>query len=447
MRRKVLLSPVTAVCLLILFVSAASADAVDTYLRAEMANQRLPGVAVAVLRDGKPVSVRTLGLANIELQTPVTRDTVFKIGSVSKQFIATGIMLLVRDGKLRLEDPVTTYFEDAPAAWKAITLRQLLSHTSGLVRESPGFDGLKMQSDADVIRKAYEVPLQSAPGEKWAYCNLGYFILAETIHRVSGQPWPQFMAERVFKPLGMASTRTTDTLDIVPHRANGYLFRDSEQHNVGPLLALRPSGAFLSTIADLMTFEAALQRGVVLSKDEQAQMLTPVTLTDGSATQYGLGWIVDDVRGHRRVRHGGSLPGFRAEYSRYDGSLGIIVLANADSARTDAIALEVANHYIPGVSPERLVVKLPAASLVDYVGRYQLDAESFLTIGVDGPGLSVQFSQGGPQSRLLPENPSTFFITKDDSYVFSRDGGRVTRVAIRSGGREVVADKATTPTR
>lgn len=446
MRSKVLLSGATACCLLILFVTAASADAVDTYLRAEMANQRLPGVAVAVLRDGKPISVRTLGLANIELNVPVTRNTVFKIGSVSKQFIATGIMLLVRDGKVRLEDPVTAYFEDAPAAWKGITLRQLLSHTSGLVRESPGFDGLKVQSDADIIRKAYEVPLQSAPGEKWAYCNLGYFILAETIHRVSGQPWPQFMTERVFKPLGMAATRTTDTLDIVPHRASGYLFRNNEQRNVGPLLALRPSGAFLSTIADLMKWEAALQGGVVLSKEEQAQMRTPVTLTDGSATQYGLGWVLDDVRGHRRVRHGGSLPGFRAEYSRYDESLSVIVLANADSARPDAMALEVANHYVRGLSVERPVVKLAAATLVEYIGRYQLDGENFLTIAVDGPGLSVQFSQGGPQSRLLPENPSTFFITKDDSYVFSREGGQVARLTIRGGGQEVVARKAATPT-
>lgn len=444
MRRKVLLSHAIACCLLILFVTAASADAVDTYLRAEMANQRLPGLAVAVLRDGKPVAVRTLGLANIELNAPVTRDTVFKIGSVSKQFIATGVMLLVRDGKVRLDDPVSKYFEDAPAAWKPITVRQLLTHTSGLVRESPGFDGLKAQSDADVIRKAYDVPLQSVPGEKWAYCNLGYFILAETIHRVSGQPWSQFMAERVFKPLGMTATRTTDTIDIVPHRAKGYLYRDNEQHNVGPLLALRPSGAFLSTIADLMKWEAALHDGVVLSKSEQAQMLAPMTLTDGSATEYGFGWIVDDVRGHRRVHHGGTLPGFRAEYSRYDDSLGVIVLANADSARTDAIALEVANHYVRGLSPERPIIKLPVATLAEYVGRYQLNADNFLTIAVDGPGLSVQFSQGGPQSRLLPEDPSTFFITKNESYVFSRDGGQVNRLTIRAGSNEVVANKDVT---
>ena len=284
-------------------------------------------------------------------------------------------------------------------------MRQLLSHTSGLVRESPGFDGLKAQSDADVIRQAYGVPLQSAPGEKWAYCNLGYFILAETIHRVSGQPWPQFMAERVFKPLGMTATRTTDTLDIVPHRANGYLYRDNQQHNVGPMLALRPSGAFLSTIADLMKWEAALHAGVVLSKDEQAQMLTPMKLTDGAATQYGLGWMLDDVRGHRRVHHGGTLPGFRAEFSRYDDSLGVIVLTNADSARTDAIGVEVANHYIRGLSPDRPVIELPAAKLAEYVGRYRVDGERFLTIAVDGPGLSIQFSEGGPQSRMFPENP------------------------------------------
>jgi CubicO group peptidase (beta-lactamase class C family) len=134
--------------LLLLIATAASADGVDTYLRAEMANQRIPGVAVAVLRDGKPISVRTLGVANIELNTPVTRDTVFKIGSVSKQFIATGIMLLVRDGRVRLDEPVKTYLDDVPAAWSGITLRHLLTHTSGLVRESPAFDGLKVPSDA-----------------------------------------------------------------------------------------------------------------------------------------------------------------------------------------------------------------------------------------------------------------------------------------------------------
>jgi hypothetical protein len=127
--------------------------------------------------------------------------------------------------------------------------------------------------------------------------------------------------------------------------------------------------------------------------------------------------------------------------------LSVIVLVNADSARTDAIALEVANHYVRGLSPDRPVVKLPAATLAEYVGRYQLDGENFVTIGVDEPGLSAQFSQGGPQSRLLSENPSTFFLTKADSFVFSREGGQVTSVTIRMNGREMVARKVAAPTR
>jgi CubicO group peptidase (beta-lactamase class C family) len=433
---------IAAVCLLLLIATAAAADAIDTYLRAEMANQRIPGVAVAVLRDGKPISVRTLGVANIELGTPVTRDTVFKIGSVSKQFIATGIMLLVRDGNVRLDEPVKTYLDDVPAAWSGITLRHLLTHTSGLVRESPAFDGLKAQSDADLIRAAYDVPLQSAPGEKWSYSNLAYFTLAEVIRRVSGQPWPQFMSERVFEPLGMTATRTTDALAIVPNRANGYLFRDDVLHNVEPMLALRPSGAFLSSLTDLMKYEAALRDDALLSKAEQAQMLTPMLLTDGSSTNYGLGWNVEDFRGHRRVRHGGSLPGFRADFSRYDDdSLAVIVLVNADGVRTDALSLEVANHYIRGLSPDRPIVKLPVATLQEYAGRYQLDVSNSITVGVDGPGLSLQFSEGGPQVRVLPENATTFFSAKDENYVFTKENDKVTQLAIRNGGSETLATR------
>ena len=131
-------------------------------------------------------------------------------------------------------------------------------------------------------------------------------------------------------------------------------------------------------------------------------MLTPMKLTDGAATQYGLGWMLDDVRGHRRVHHGGTLPGFRAEFSRYDDSLGVIVLTNADSARTDAIGVEVANHYIRGLSPDRPVIELPAAKLAEYVGRYRVDGERFLTIAVDGPGLSIQFSEGGRNRGCSP---------------------------------------------
>ncbi|HEY7546008.1 MAG TPA: serine hydrolase domain-containing protein, partial [Blastocatellia bacterium] len=163
--------------LLALLVSATAvrADPIDDYIKTEMKKQRIPGVSVAVVRNGSEVlKARGYGLANVELGVAASPDTVYRIGSVSKQFIAAGIMLLVEEGKLRLDDPVSKYLEGTPDTWKNITLRHLLSHTSGLVREAPGFDPLKIQSDFDVIKTAYPLPLRFVTGEKWEYSNLGY---------------------------------------------------------------------------------------------------------------------------------------------------------------------------------------------------------------------------------------------------------------------------------
>src|SRR6185503_19876704 len=156
----------------------------------------------------------------------------------SKQFIATGIMLLVQEGQLGPEDPVSNYLEGTPASWKPITIRHLLNHTSGIVREAPGFDPFKVQSDADVIKTAYPLPLRFAPGEKWEYCNVGYFTLAEIIRKVSGKPWGDYLSDALFKPLEMNSTRTTTTTDLVQDRADGYGWREGKYLNAAEYLAL-----------------------------------------------------------------------------------------------------------------------------------------------------------------------------------------------------------------
>ena len=129
----------------------------------------------------------------LELNVPARADTVYKIGSVSKQFISAGILLLAQEGKLSLDDPISKYLDGTPETWKPITIRHLLTHTSGIVREAPGFDPLKVQSDADVIKTAYSLPLRFTPGEKWEYCNVGYFSLAEIIRKVSGKPWGRLL--------------------------------------------------------------------------------------------------------------------------------------------------------------------------------------------------------------------------------------------------------------
>jgi D-alanyl-D-alanine carboxypeptidase len=180
-------------------------------------------------------------------------------------------MLLVQDGKVALDDRVSKYVAGTPGTWQLITLRHLLTHTSGLVREGPGFDPYKVQQDIDVIKTAYSLPLQFKPGDKYEYSNLGYFVLAEIIRRVTGKPWSDFLTERVFKPLGMTATRATNVLDIVPNRADGYAWTSGRYQNSEHWPAVRPSGAFMSTVLDLAKWEAALRTDDVLKASSKTE--------------------------------------------------------------------------------------------------------------------------------------------------------------------------------
>ncbi len=320
-------------------------DSVDAFVAAEMSRMRIPGVALAVVRAGKVVKATGYGLADVERNEPVTPETVFKIGSVSKQFLATGIMLLAQDGKLSVDDPVSKHLAGTPDTWRPITLRHFLTHTSGVQREGPAFRPLVIQPDSVVVQSAYAQPLQFTTGSKYQYCNVCYFALADIIARVSGTPWDVFLTQRVFAPQGMSSTRTT-TIDPVPRSAKGYAWRDARYHVAPNFTALRPSGAFLSTVLDLAKWDAALYREDVLTRSSREAMWTPVRLNDMSTHGYGFGWALDSLDGHRAVSHGGSLPGFRAEMARFpDDSLTVIVLTNADGARPAEIAEGVARAY------------------------------------------------------------------------------------------------------
>jgi CubicO group peptidase (beta-lactamase class C family) len=339
-----------------LLLPAARSDEIDDYVKAEMDKRHVPGVSLAVIKEGKVVKAQGYGLANVELNVPARPETVYKIGSVSKQFIAAGIMLLVQDGRIKVDDKLSTYLEGTPEAWKDITIRHLLTHTSGLAREAPGFASLKVQGDAALIKTAYAEKLGFAPGEKWRYCNLGYFALAEILRKVSGKPWGEFLRERVFVPLGMDSTRVTTARDIVPNRADGYYWR-GKLENDEIMLAVRPSGAFLSSVLDLARWDAALYSGAMLSKATLDEMWTPVTLSDGTQHPYGYGWEVSAMHDRRVVRHGGTITGFRANYLRLlDDNVSIVVLSNGGTALPGVIAIEVARHYVAALRAE------PAAS-------------------------------------------------------------------------------------
>ena len=334
--------------LIVITAVSAYADHVDDYVRAEMKRQHIPAVSIAVIKNGVVVKAEGYGLADIEHGIAATPDTVFKIGSVSKQFLATGIMLLVQDKKIGLDDKISKYLDGTPQTWEGITVRHLLTHTSGLVREAPGFNQYKVQPDIDVIKTAYPLPLQFAPGEKYQYSNLGYFALADIIRKVSGKPWADFLTERVFAPLGMTSTRATTVAAIVPKRADGYVWIRDAFQNTENWPAVRPSGAFLSTALDLAKWEAALLTDQTLKASTKTEMWTPVVLNDGQKYPYGFGWTLDDFRGVEAVQHGGSLTGFRAHYLRWPTyGLTVVTLTNLATADVESLGTGIAVKYVP----------------------------------------------------------------------------------------------------
>ena len=169
-------------------LSFAQVDSTDIIVKQIMDKQKIVGLSLAVIKKGKPIVNKGYGMANVELNVPVTSETVIRLGSVSKQLFTTAILKLMQDGKLSIEDSVHKFFPDAPEAWRPIKIKNLMSHTSGLPREGPAYDNFKIQPDIEIIRSAYKLPLVFKTGEKYQYCNLAYFMLAEIIKQVSGQP-------------------------------------------------------------------------------------------------------------------------------------------------------------------------------------------------------------------------------------------------------------------
>jgi D-alanyl-D-alanine carboxypeptidase len=323
------------------------ADDTDNFIRAEMKSKNIPGLSLVVVKRGEIIKSQGYGLANRGLNTPAAPDTVYKIASVSKQFMATAIMLLAQDGRLSVDDPVRKYLNDAPAAWNDITVRHLLTHTAGLVREPPGFDPFKATSDIDLIRTAYREPLRFKPGDSWEYSNTGYNILAEIIRIVSGRAWPDFIHDAVFKPAGMISSWPTNTTVRIARRAQGYVDND-RLLDEPKWVALRPGGGFLSTVLDLAKWDAALYTDKVLTAASRRQMWTPVTLNNGKTYPYGFGWMLGSRNGHRYVQHSGGMPGTRANLSRFvDLDLTIIMLMNLDDVDIEPIVAGVAAQYLP----------------------------------------------------------------------------------------------------
>jgi CubicO group peptidase (beta-lactamase class C family) len=344
---------------------------VDKYVISEMQKERIPGLSLAVIKNGKIILARGYGLANVEHQVPVKPETVFQSGSMGKQFTATAVMILVEAGKLSLDDKITKYFADAPASWQNITVRHLLTHTAGTTDYPRDFDFRRDYSEADLLKRAAAIPLAFKPGEKWSYSNLGYVMLGILIHKVSGEFYGDFLQERVFKPLGMTTARIISEADIVPNRAAAYHLVKGELKNqdwVSPTLNTTADGALYLTVYDMAKWDAALYTEKLLQRSSLEQMWTTVKLNSGKTQDYGFGWRLGEVRGHHIIEHGGSWQGFKSHIARYvDDKLTVVVFANLAQANPTKIAHGIAAIYNPelAVGPAKAIEK-QRRSLIDF---------------------------------------------------------------------------------
>jgi CubicO group peptidase (beta-lactamase class C family) len=338
------------------FAAEQAPDRVSAFVRSEMQKQHIPGLSLLVSKHGKPIRTEGYGVSNLELNATATPETIYQSGSVGKQFAATAVMMLVEAGKVGLEDPLTKYFPDAPASWKQVTVRELLSHTAGFTDYPKDFDERKDYTEAELLKMVEAIPLAYPPGTSWSYSNLGYLTLGILIHKLTGEFYGDFLQQKIFRPLEMSTTRIISEADIIPNRSAGYRLVKGEVKNqewVSPTLNTTADGSLYFSILDLAKWDAALYTDRLLKKSSLAQMWTVAPLRNGqpNSGHYGYGWFIEAQDGHRLIEHEGQWQGFETQICRYvDDELTVVVLTNLAEAKPDLIAHGVASFYLPNTA-------------------------------------------------------------------------------------------------
>jgi CubicO group peptidase (beta-lactamase class C family) len=367
-------------------------NAVDRFIRAELARQRVPGLSVAVLRGDSIVLARGYGYANVEHHVPATDSTVYEVGSVSKQFTAAAVVMLAEQGRLSLDDPIVRLLPEGSAVWPRVTIRHLLTHTSGIPQDTMP-DWRRDYTEDELVRSAAAQPLDFEPGDRESYSSIGYALLGIIIHRVTGVFWGDFVRDHIFRPLGMATARLNSDADIVPNRAAGHYFVGDTLKNqewVSPTISATADLGLSFSVRDLAQWAIGLNRGRALSRGGLEATWTPVRLNNGGTYPYGFGWNITQQRGYRRIGHSGSWLGFQATIQRYpDFDITVIVLANLAQANPEAMAFGIAGLLEPVLTPPHLLhSRLPGATPPTPIDRLLRDIASGKDSREVTPGLT-----------------------------------------------------------
>ena len=415
---------------------------IDAIARAAMDEEHIPGLSIAVVRGPDTIVARGWGWADLELRVPASAETVYRIGSLTKQFTALAILQLAEQGRLSLDDTLQRFVPSFRTPGRHITIRHLLTHTSGI----PNYTAIgqewtrRMRLDLppdSLLALVRRRPPDFAPGARFHYSNTNYFLLGLVIERVSGEPYARYIQEHIAAPLGLARTTYCDTRRILPGRAEGYTQDTSGTVHADFISMDLPyaAGALCSTVLDLITWQRALWSDRLLQPGGYNTMSTPGQLTNGNRTVYGFGLGIGSLEGHRVVQHSGGINGFAsALVTLPDDTLIIAVLTNSEDANATRVAQRIARAAL-GL-PEPVVRDLPltAAERAAYEGTYQL-RDLQLRVFARGDSLLAQ-GAGQASFGLLAQGEHTFVATFDPEtrVVFEMDGGHARALSWTQGG-------------
>jgi len=421
---------------------------VDQWAQEALDEGAVAGISVAVEHDGEILVAKGYGMADLEQDVAASKNTVYRIGSITKQFTAAAIMQLVEAGQVRLDAPIQEYV-DFPTGDHEVTVEQLLHHTSGIKSYTSLGEEWTRTVPLDVTHEellglVVDEPFDFGPGDEWRYNNSGYYLLGVIVENVTDGTYPDYVEQTLAAPLGLERTTYCDEKRLIPGRAEGYELEDGELVNDDPISMTQPfaAGSMCSTVLDLLHWQAALESGEVVSPESYARMTTEGTLNDGEATGYGYGLRVGDLDGHLRVSHGGGINGFVTHLASYpDDDLRVVVLTNTPGPTVGRLSEWIAREALGLPIVEIKDLPIDEAAAAPYLGTYDLGAVQ-LIVTYDGEHLVGEFV-GQSTARLRYQGDHVFVSNIDDGIrvEFTVEGDAATGLNLTQGGETTEAPR------
>lgn len=430
-------------------VDAAAAAAIDSIAAAAVESGAVAGISVAVANDGEIEHARGYGYANIEERVPATDSTIFRIGSVTKQFTAAAILRLAEQGEIGLDDNINRYLPDFPTQGHTVTIHHLLNHTSGIKSYTGLPDFLSRMAEdlshEEMLARFRGEPFDFAPGERYAYSNSGYYLLGLIIEEVTGMDYAEYLEAEFFRPLRLTRTGYCPNEPEGANHAHGYAVAGESPRPAMPIHMSQPfaAGALCSSVRDLVRWQQALAGGEVVSAASYRRMTTPAALPGGETMSYGYGLVAEELEGYEKIHHGGGINGFISELAYYpEEDITIAVLTNTEGPAAYAVEEAIARHRLGIPEPVRENLPLTAKERARYTGTYDLGPLELRVFEQDDRLMAQATNQ--PAFPLLYQGDHEFLLdvpAQEIRLVFVLEEGRAESLVLHQGGAVIPAER------